>query len=85
MRIKAMPIYQYRTAANGCDHCRAAFEVMQSIRDKPLARCPVCRGPVKRIPSLCAGGAPLLSPSRLRDKGFTQLKNRGDGSFEKLT
>ena len=39
-----MPIYSYR-----CDKCGASFDRMQKFTDKPLTRCPECRGPVKRL------------------------------------
>lgn len=39
-----MPIYSYR-----CDKCGARFDHAQKFTDKPLTRCPECRGPVKRL------------------------------------
>jgi putative FmdB family regulatory protein len=39
-----MPIYSYK-----CDKCGARFDRMQKFTDKPLTRCPECRGPVKRL------------------------------------
>lgn len=38
-----MPIYEYR-----CQQC-GDFEVTQKITDKPLARCPACKGKVKKL------------------------------------
>lgn len=38
-----MPIYEYR-----CREC-GDFEVTQKITDKPLARCPTCKGKVKKL------------------------------------
>lgn len=38
-----MPIYEYR-----CQQC-GDFEVTQKIKDKPLARCPGCKGKVKKL------------------------------------
>jgi putative FmdB family regulatory protein len=38
-----MPIYEYR-----CGSC-GEFEAMQGIRDKPLTRCPTCRGKVTKL------------------------------------
>ncbi len=80
-----MPIYQYKAIEKGCEFCRGGFETMQSMRDKPLTQCPRCRARVKKCPSLCSGFTPLLSNGNLRDKGFTKLKNKGGGTFEKLT
>ena len=38
-----MPIYEYR-----CGSC-GEFEVMQKMSDKPLTRCPTCRGKVTKL------------------------------------
>ena len=38
-----MPIYEYK-----CEQC-GQFEVTQKITDKPLARCPACKGKVKKL------------------------------------
>jgi putative FmdB family regulatory protein len=38
-----MPIYEY-----GCDKC-GTFEVSQRITDKPLRRCPTCKGKVRKL------------------------------------
>lgn len=38
-----MPTYEYK-----CDRC-GKFEQWQSITDDPLAACPTCGGPVKRL------------------------------------
>lgn len=40
-----MPIYAYR-----CDNCGVEFERLQKFSDKPLTRCPECRGKVRRVP-----------------------------------
>ncbi len=38
-----MPIYEY-----ACDTC-GTFEVTQRITDKPLRRCPRCKGKVRKL------------------------------------
>lgn len=38
-----MPIYEY-----ACIKCGHALEVMQKISDKPLARCPQCKGKLEK-------------------------------------
>lgn len=38
-----MPIYEYR-----CQKC-GTFEATQRITDKPLAKCPTCKGKVKKL------------------------------------
>ena len=39
-----MPTYEYR-----CTKCGHTFEAFQSIKDKPLTRCPVCKGSIRRL------------------------------------
>ncbi|MGA2975137.1 MAG: FmdB family zinc ribbon protein [Spirochaetia bacterium] len=39
-----MPTYGYE-----CTKCGHTFEAFQSIKDKPLSRCPECKGAVRRI------------------------------------
>ncbi len=39
-----MPIYTYK-----CDSCGLTFEKTQKFSDKPLTRCPECRGAVRRL------------------------------------
>ena len=80
-----MPIYQYKAEKNGCKTCTSGFELMQSMKDKPLQECPQCGTKVKKIPSQVSGFVPLLSNSSLRDKGFTKLVKRDTGTYEKVT
>lgn len=39
-----MPTYEYQ-----CQKCGHVFEAFQSITDKPLKKCSVCEGQVKRL------------------------------------
>jgi len=39
-----MPIYEYV-----CQKCGHHLEVMQKMSDKPLSRCPVCRGKLEKV------------------------------------
>jgi putative FmdB family regulatory protein len=39
-----VPTYEYR-----CKKCRYEFSREQSIRDKPLVRCPKCRGRLEKL------------------------------------
>lgn len=50
-----MPIYEYQAehAESSCHHCRSPFEVLQGLRDAPLALCPECGNPVKKLISWC--------------------------------
>ena len=77
-----MPIYQYeaREGEKGCPKCRAGFEVLQSLREAPVAVCPDCGSRVERVPARAAVG---FSQSNLDDRakaaGFTKLKRLGKG------
>lgn len=39
-----MPIYEY-----ACTKCGHQLEVMQKISDKPLTRCPNCKGKLEKL------------------------------------
>jgi putative FmdB family regulatory protein len=39
-----MPIYEYE-----CSHCSHRFEVKQSFKDKPEAKCPECKATARRV------------------------------------
>lgn len=41
-----MPLYEY-----GCESCNQVHEVMQKFSDQPLAECPSCQGPVRKLMS----------------------------------
>ena len=47
-----MPTYEYE-----CTECKHTFEEFQKIADKPLQRCPKCRGKLRR---LISGGVGLI-------------------------
>jgi len=40
-----MPTYAYR-----CEKCGVEFERLQKFSDKPLSKCPECKGKVRRVP-----------------------------------
>jgi putative FmdB family regulatory protein len=44
-----MPIYEYR-----CQDCDHEFERMQKFSDPPIANCPTCAGPVRKLISRSA-------------------------------
>ena len=39
-----MPIYEYR-----CTACQHTFEVMQKFSDRPVKKCPQCKGKVEKL------------------------------------
>ena len=44
-----MPIYEYMATGEGCDYCRAGFEIKQRMDAKPLRKCPKCQVSVRRL------------------------------------
>lgn len=85
-----MPTYEYQAdpPERGCARCRERFEVRQSMQDPPLAACPQCGGPVRRLISACGictqpSARALLSDRNLKAKGFTKLVNEGGGRFRR--
>lgn len=83
-----MPIFDYRCAdeAQGCEHCRPGFEHMERLNAEPLATCPKCGAPVRKLigaPALAIGGAHLQKEKRIGDAGFTQYRKIGKGVYEK--
>ena len=82
-----MPTYVYEAddKEKGCDNCRSGFEVVQSLKDEKLTRCPKCGGRVVRVIQ-----APGLSHSktdlhyRAKRAGFHSLKRVNKGEYEKM-
>jgi putative FmdB family regulatory protein len=69
-----MPTYEYE-----CPKCHHAFELVQSMRDEPIKRCPQCKKlGVKR---LVGGGAGLI----FKGTGFyiTDYRNKDSAAKEK--
>lgn len=78
-----MPVYEYEHLEAACGMGRT-FEISQSIHDAPLAACPGCGGPVRKLLSRVAVSAPKGN-AQLRDMGFTKLVRRDDGVYENVT
>ncbi|MEW6532673.1 MAG: zinc ribbon domain-containing protein [Thermodesulfobacteriota bacterium] len=63
-----MPIYEYQAVdpARSCDECRRAFEAFQRLNDQPLAECPRCGNPVKKLISWCRAAVMDMSEEESR-------------------
>lgn len=61
-----MPTYEYE-----CKSCHRAFEAFQSIADRPLQKCPECKGKVRR---LIGRGAGII----FKGSGFYQTDYRSE-------
>ena len=83
-----MPIYEYKADEGGCEYCKDRFEVLQSLNDPPLEKCPECGAPCRRLFSSFAAvksTRDMLSTKNLSKHGFTQYKKAGGGYYEKTT
>lgn len=81
-----MPIYEYEHNCEHCGECSKRIEVLQSMNELPLTRCPTCRQPCHRVLSAFAtitNEKARLSPRNLERHGFTQYKRAGGGYYEK--
>jgi len=78
-----MPVYEYEHVKEACP-LGNVFEVTQSTHEKPLAQCPNCGGPVRKLISRSNISKPKTN-SELRDLGFTKLVRRDDGVYENVT
>ena len=78
-----MPFYEYEHIQTPCE-LGEVFEYEQSMRHKPLNKCPLCGKPVRKIISRINISCPKTN-SELRDLGFTKLVKRDDGVYENVT
>ena len=83
--VNTVPIYEYKAAEEGCDKCRNVFQVRQGMKDEPLTTCPSCGAKVEKMFSSFGVSSSLLAPSNLTQHGFTTLKRRDKGVYEKIS
>ncbi len=83
-----VPIYEYIAAdpEKSCRICAKGFELMRPIDRAPLEICYLCKNPVKKLVSRVSSPklTKPLSVSDAKSKGFTILKRRDKGVYEKL-
>ena len=83
-----MPIYEYIAVdpEQGCHSCKRGFELRRPLDRPSLEVCPLCRKPVKKRISKVNSPkiAKPLSVSDAKSAGFTVLKKRDKGVYEKL-
>lgn len=82
-----MPTYVYeaKDANASCGKCVAGFEIVQSIKDDRLVRCPSCGCAIERVmqpPALCRSKTDLHY--RAKRAGFKCLKKTSGGEYEKV-
>ena len=78
-----MPVYEYEHTEHPCTMGRI-FEVTQSLKERPLSKCPQCGCPIKKLISRVGVSSPKTN-GELRDLGFTKLVKRDDGVYENVT
>jgi putative FmdB family regulatory protein len=75
-----MPIYEYE-----CQKC-GTFEATQKITDKPLGKCPTCKGKVKKLISNTSfqlkGTGWYITDYARKDKGVEKGENGAKSSTE---
>jgi putative FmdB family regulatory protein len=64
-----VPIYEYE-----CNSCHYRFEEKQGFHDEPVAICPKCQGPVRRV----LHAAPVI----FKGSGFYVTDNRKGSDIE---
>ena len=76
-----MPIYEYT-----CQKCGHHLEVMQKMSDKPLTKCPECKGKVNRVPQASAvvfkGSGWYINDSKGSNKSSTVSSKKKSDSTE---
>ena len=81
-----MPLYEYELCDGHCAVCGGRFTLRRPLDAAPLSYCPACKKPVRKV--ISSFNTPkLLKPVSLTDAkkaGFTVLKRRGKGEYEKL-
>lgn len=79
-----MPVYEYEHCEEPACALGVIFEIRQALNDAPLAACPTCHAPVRKLIS-----RPNISTPRgnaqLKDLGFTKLVRRDEGVYENVT
>ena len=83
-----MPIYEYiaEDPDKSCRICAKGFELKRTVDRAPLEHCLLCRNPVRKVISRVNTPRVTkpLSVSDAKSKGFTILKKRDKGVYEKL-
>ena len=76
-----MPIYLFRHETQS--ECPEPLELILGLKE-PSPPCPRCGGTLVKVPAGGARTRDILSVSNMKDKGFSVLKRRDKGAYEKL-
>jgi putative FmdB family regulatory protein len=83
---EAMPTYEYQASdeRKSCDYCSRPFERIQRLSDPPLAACPECGAPVRKVFSVPSIGSSRSGlDQRAKQAGFTKFQRLGKGEYER--
>jgi putative FmdB family regulatory protein len=80
-----MPLYEYELCDGNCAACGGRFTLRRPVTAPPLAACPACRKPVRKV--ITAFNTPQitrpLSVTDAKKAGFTVLKRVNKGEYER--
>lgn len=81
-----MPIYEYEVEGGDCQICGGRFELRRPVDRPELKECPVCQRSVCKLISQIStpDKSKPVSTSDAKSAGFTVLKRRDKGTYEKL-
>ena len=82
-----MPVYDYeaKDPEKSCPDCKEGFEIVQSIKEQRLDKCPQCGNPVRKLITAPAiGRSRSMLDDRAKNAGFTKLKKVSKGEYEKM-
>ena len=77
-----MPLYEYELCEGDCVVCGGKFTLQRPLSAAPLAKCPACKKPVRRVWSTFSSPK-KLSISDAKKAGFTVLKRVNKGEYER--
>ncbi|MBX3115424.1 MAG: zinc ribbon domain-containing protein [Fimbriimonadaceae bacterium] len=81
-----MPLYEYEKRDGECEMCPGRFAVLQAIDDEPLAYCPTCGLPAKKVISRASiSTTPTkVDYEKAARHGLTTFRKSGEGTWEKI-
>ncbi len=80
-----MPLYEYELLEGDCKVCKGRFELRRPSDRAPLTSCPLCKKPVRKIPSLpnTPKWTRKVGVAEAKQAGFTILEKKDSGIFER--
>jgi len=81
-----MPLYEYEKRDGECEMCPGRFAVLQGIEDEPLAFCPTCGLPARKVVSRASISTTpgKVDYDKAARHGMTTYRKAGEGTWEKI-